>query len=134
MRALELISDTFLPVNEMVQAAAPEIMSGGGDFLKWYSAEIRTRWAAMKEALETAALCRFVCPEGGFYVTLRLLEADEEAASQAALSDHHILVHPGYFYDMAPHHLVFSFAQAADLTRQCLPKLEATWAVTGSKP
>jgi aspartate/methionine/tyrosine aminotransferase len=34
--ALELISDTFLPVNEIAQHAVPEIFSKGGTFLQNY--------------------------------------------------------------------------------------------------
>src|SRR5437764_10204596 len=36
LSALELISDTFLPVNEIAQFAAPEIFRRGQDFLKHY--------------------------------------------------------------------------------------------------
>ncbi len=39
LAALEMISDTFLPVSEIAQAAVPDIMSLGGPFLEKYSAE-----------------------------------------------------------------------------------------------
>ena len=32
LRSLELISDTFLPVNEIIQAAAPEIFKHGREY------------------------------------------------------------------------------------------------------
>lgn len=51
MRALELISDTFLPVNEIVQAAAPDIFEQGRDFLDSYAGEIRRRWGSRASSL-----------------------------------------------------------------------------------
>lgn len=121
-RALDLVSDTFLPVNEIVQAAAPDIFREGREFLVWYADEIRHRWEIAHGFLEHAARCSFSAPDGGFYVTLRL-ESDEEAAAAAILRGNHALVHPGYFYDIEPHHLVLSFVLEPDVMRSILPAL-----------
>jgi len=51
---------------------------------------------------------RFVLPQGGFYITLPIA-TDEEAAAARLLQTDRILVHPGYFYDIAPEHLVMTF-------------------------
>lgn len=128
LRALELISDTFLPVNEIAQAAAPEIFHRGAPFLGWYSEEVASRWKLMEGFLRRLISCRFVRPAGGFYVTVRLEGIDEEKASEALLRDDCLLVHPGYFYDMSPHHLVFSFVQHPELMQEYLPKLAANLA------
>lgn len=122
LRALELISDTFLPVNEIVQAAAPEIFERGRAFLEGYVEEIRRRWGVARECLDRTEQCRYTAPEGGFYVTLRL-ERDEEATAEAILRKTHTLVHPGYFYDIEPHHLVFSFILEPNLLREVFPRL-----------
>jgi aspartate/methionine/tyrosine aminotransferase len=122
MRALELISDTFLPVNEIVQEAAPEIFARGGDFQASYAAEIRRRWDTVRGFLDRPGGWRYTAPGGGFYVTLRI-EREEEPAAHAVLKEVHALAHPGYFYDIAPHHLVFSYILEPDRAREIFPRL-----------
>jgi alanine-synthesizing transaminase len=122
MRALELISDTFLPVNEIVQAAAPDIFEQGQDFLDSYAGEIRRRWWVARELIEQAAHCSCCFPGGGFYAALKL-DQDEEAAAKAVLQRAHLLVHPGYFYDIEPHHLVLSFVLEPQLMREVFSRL-----------
>lgn len=125
MKALELISDTFLPVNEMVQAAVPDILKGGMPFLSWYSEQVRERWRRAEEILKNTPHCDFVSPGGGFYVTLRLRNLDEDQVTMALLGKEHLLVHPGYFYEMEPHHLVLSFVQQAEVIEDALTRLVA---------
>jgi aspartate/methionine/tyrosine aminotransferase len=122
MRALELIADTFLPVNEIVQAAVPDIFERGRDFLDSYAGEIRQRWGIARELIEQSPHCSCCFPAGGFYVTLKL-DQDEEAAAKAILRKAHLLVHPGYFYDIEPHHLVLSFVLEPQLMRDAFSRL-----------
>jgi aspartate/methionine/tyrosine aminotransferase len=122
LRALELISDTFLPVNEIVQAAAPQLLQRGGRFLDAYVKEIRRRWEIAREFLEPSTRWNYSAPDGGFYLTLRL-QRDEEAAAEAILRRTHTLVHPGYFYDIEPHHLVLSFVSEPESMRRAFPRL-----------
>ena len=125
MRAFELISDTFLPVNEIVQAAVPEALREGSGFLAWHIGQVRNRWRQAQEILSSTPHCDFVSPEGGFYVTLRLPNLDEQQATMELLGKEHLLVHPGYFYDMEPHHLVLSFVQRAEVIEDALTRLVA---------
>jgi len=113
MSALELISDTFLPVNETAQFAVPQIFSRGQAFLSNYRQWITE---CRNTAVSNLRGCDFVPPAGGFYVTLRLRQ-DEEQAAMRLLGDSHILVHPGYFYDIAPDHLVMTFIQSPENVR-----------------
>ncbi len=103
--ALDLISDTFLPVNEVAQFAVPEIFHRGSDFLKRYRSWITQCRTA---AVEGLAGTSFVHPRGGFYITISI-DHDEEEAAATLLQRENILVHPGYFYDIAPDHLVMTF-------------------------
>jgi alanine-synthesizing transaminase len=107
LSALELISDTFLPVNETAQFAVPQIFEKGREFLENYK-----QWIAKCRNIAVACFtgCNAVLPAGGFYVTLSLAK-DEEQAALKLLGEEHILVHPGYFYDIAPDHLVMTFIQ-----------------------
>ena len=128
LRALELISDTFLPVNEMAQAAVPDIFREGEPFLRGYSAEIRVRWKEAEKILLESGHVQFVPPGGGFYVTLRLLDSEEEQAAMKILRQEHCLVHPGFFYDMNGNHLVLSFVQQQEQIRTALPRILAALA------
>jgi alanine-synthesizing transaminase len=123
LRALELISDTFLPVNEIIQAAVPDIFREGAEFLANYAGQVRERWRITESYLRQCARAGFVPPAGGFYVTLRLEGFEEEAAALAALRNERLLLHPGYYYDMKPHHLVLSFIQHPEVSRDALPRL-----------
>jgi alanine-synthesizing transaminase len=123
LRSLELISDTFLPVNEIVQACAPEIFRRGRAVAKEFARRVRECWKLAEGFLADFPCCTFIQPEGGFHVTLRLEGLDEERASEAILREDYLLVHPGYFYDMEPDHLVLSFVQQPETIRDSLPKL-----------
>ncbi len=123
LRTLEFISDTFLPVNELVQAAVPAIFNEGRLFLGAYRQEICLRWQTARALLSEAIECRFVDPEGGFYVTVDIGEVDEERAGEQILTKSHILVHPGHFYDIKPNHLVFSFVHEPSVIRKALPEV-----------
>ena len=105
LAALELISDTFLPVNEVAQFAVPDIFERGQDFLSAYKAWVSQCRAAALDGLKGIS---FVPPQGSFYFTIPITH-DEGQAAAALLEKHRILVHPGYFYDIRPDHLVMTF-------------------------
>jgi alanine-synthesizing transaminase len=126
MRALELMSDTFLPVNEIVQSAAPEILQEGKAFLEDYRASMLRRWEIAKSELEQSKVVRFSPPDGGFYVTLKLEDLEEERAVETILSENLALLHPGHFYDMDPNHLVLSFVLQPETLREILPGIVRT--------
>jgi alanine-synthesizing transaminase len=105
LSALEMMSDTLLPVNEIVQFSVPELFSHGNGFQKNYVEWVRQ---CFDKAMAGLADVDFVRPRGGFYVTLPVFEDEEEAATNL-LRDHGILTHPGYYYDIEPNHLVSTF-------------------------
>jgi alanine-synthesizing transaminase len=126
MQSLELISDTFLPVNEIVQAAAAEIFQHGQRVSKEFALRIQQCWELVESYLAQSKHCTCIRPEGGFYSALRLDHLEEERAAEMILRNDHLLVHPGYFYDMAPDHLVLSFVQSPDILRDSIPRLLRT--------
>jgi len=126
MRSLELVSDTFLPVNEIIQAAAPEIFEQGSSILDAFAHRVRESWSRTEAKLASSKCIRYLKPRGGFYVTLQLEGLDEETAAENVLRQNRLLVHPGYFYDMAPNHLIFCFVQKPETLRESLPKLLET--------
>jgi len=118
MSALEMISDTFLPVNEIAQFAVPQVFEKGRQFLKDYQAWISSCRRAALEGLTGT----FVEPRGGFYITLKI-SADEEKAAESLLREEQILTHPGYFYDIKPDHLVMTFIQQPDVVGRSFRKI-----------
>jgi alanine-synthesizing transaminase len=119
MSALEMISDTFLPVNEIVQFAVPDIFARGKTFQKDYVAWVRQ---CHERAMNGLADVEFVRPRGGFYVTVPTFE-DEEGASTDLLREHGILTHPGYYYDIKPNHLVMTFIHGPRTLTKCFRRI-----------
>lgn len=126
LRSLELISDTFLPVNEIIQAAAPDIFKHGNDVAVGFAKRIRECWDLAESALLSGRRFRYARPDGGIYVTLKLEDLDEEEAAESIMRKNGLLMHPGYFYDMAPHHLILSFVQIPELIQKTFPELVKT--------
>jgi alanine-synthesizing transaminase len=124
---LELISDTFLPVNEMVQFSVPEIFRAGEDFLPTYAGWVRRCRDIAIQALSRCTGIHYIPPAGGFYLTVRLLneETDEDELTVQLLQKSNLLLHPGYFYDIPPSHLVMTFIQDHETLQTALNRLEA---------
>jgi aspartate/methionine/tyrosine aminotransferase len=122
MRALELMSDTFLPVNEIVQASAPEIFHRGKETRIDFAHRIRECWETAEIFLAHSRNCSYIKPGGGFYVTLQIENLDEERVAEEILRENHMLIHPGYFYDLKPNHLVLSFVQSPETIRASFPE------------
>jgi aspartate/methionine/tyrosine aminotransferase len=121
LSALELISDTFLPVNEIAQFAVPGIFRQGQDFLKRYANWVAQCRAAAMDGLKGLS---FVPPRGSFYITLPIARDEEEAAATLLERDR-ILVHPGYFYDIPPDHLVTTFIDDPGAVRAHFERIRA---------
>jgi aspartate/methionine/tyrosine aminotransferase len=116
---LEMVSDTFLPVNEIAQFAVPGIFEQGQAFLVQYRA-----WVAgcRNVAVEKLAGLRFAGPRGGFYLTAGI-DRDEDQAALEALRHEHLLTHPGWFYEIEPHHLVITFVNDPGRLADALARL-----------
>jgi alanine-synthesizing transaminase len=126
LRSLELMSDTFLPVNEIVQASAPAIFERGRSIRIEFAQRVRECWNIADYLLAHSPNCNYIKPDGGFYVTLELGTLDEERGAEAILRENHVLIHPGYFYDMDPNHLVLSFVQRPETIRTAFPEFLRT--------
>ena len=119
MTTLELIADTFLPVNEIVQFSVAGIFEKGSTFLEGYTRRVLTCRNTMLEMLGPALKNP---PLGGFYVVVPC-GAEEEDFAINLLEEEHVLVHPGYFYDIEGHHIVFSFLHDTEVLKEALPRI-----------
>jgi aspartate/methionine/tyrosine aminotransferase len=116
LETLELMSDTFLPVNEMVQFCVPEVLSRGRLFLEDYRSRVEHCRDLALDLLSDLGEVQFVPPAGGFYLTLRSKDPEprweDETLVLRLLETRQVLLHPGFFYDLPPAHLVMTFVQA----------------------
>ncbi len=93
---LEFIADTYLSVNAMVQRAAPRLLSSQ----KPVQQEILARIAVNERRLRTMPELAAAPREGGWYAILTLpAEITDEQCCLEVLTDHGLIVHPGFFYD-----------------------------------
>ncbi len=126
MAALETMSDMFLPVGEIAQFAVADIFRGGKTFLADYVSEMRRRRDAAVALLVASPHLQAIPPRGGFYVTARIVggrREDEEVVALDLLRERGILVHPGYFYDIEPPHLVMSFVHEGEPLRAAIGRM-----------
>ena len=113
-----------MAVNEIAQFALPALFLEGKSFLAEYRSEIRRRGQTAIETLSKSPALSFIPPEGGFYLTVRAdRRMDEEKIALELLRRHGILIHPGFFYDLAPTHFVFSFVSTPAVLEEHLGKI-----------
>jgi alanine-synthesizing transaminase len=125
LKGLETISDTFLPVADAAQWAIPDLLEKSADFQQSYSSEIKRRAHIMREALQGIPDLTSNYPEGGFYTTVQLPDSiDEEKIALRLLEQEHVLIHPGYFYDVLGNHLVMSHVSSEEEIRESCGKLQ----------
>lgn len=96
---LEVIADTYLSVNTPVQNALE----------RWFPLKEQIQ-GQIKERLRnnldflvkeiSSANCQLLTPQGGWYAVLKIpgLKGEEELVLKL-LSEDHVFVHPGYFFD-----------------------------------
>lgn len=124
LTALERISDAFLPVNEIAQAAVPRIFSDSRAFTDRYQKEIAARRDECLGIITRSARASVIPPAGGFYAALRVNTTwDDETLALHILRATGCLVHPGFFYDLDPTHLVLSVVSAPDAGREALRRI-----------
>ncbi|MEK7286766.1 MAG: aminotransferase class I/II-fold pyridoxal phosphate-dependent enzyme [Nitrospirota bacterium] len=125
VRILQKISDTFLPNNEWAQFATPTLFAEGGNFLKQYKAQMEHRKEIAMSVLSHTESLAVNPPEAGFYVVVKIKDPrkNEEKIALALLEQEGILIHPGYFYNLPPGHLVICFVSRPQVLRKCLEKI-----------
>lgn len=126
LTALERVSDALLPVNELVQAAVPRLLEDGRGFLADYRREIAARRDESIGLLSQAPRVSLIAPRGGFYVAPRIHTAmDDAALALHILKTTGCLVHPGFYYDLDPTHLVLSLVSSPDTGPEALRRVVA---------
>jgi alanine-synthesizing transaminase len=97
---LEIIADTYLSLSAPVQWAIPALLEQRQSFQTQLLSRARKNLAELDDQLATQKSCARLVVEGGWYAVLRVpaTRSDEELAIEL-LSQKHVYVHPGHFYD-----------------------------------
>jgi|SRR5579863_544760 len=125
VEGLETLSDAFLPVGELQQFAIPEIFRQSGDFQRSYVEAIQHRCRTALETISRSRALQVVPPQGGFYLCAKISNPnlDEEEVALDLLKTERVLVHPGYFYNLDPPHLVASIVPDPEVLSVAFKKI-----------
>ncbi len=107
---LEVIADTFLPMNTPAQWATPIFLRERHGFQKQVMARARRNLAELHRQLAAQKSCGHLEVEGGWYAVLRApaTRSDEDLAIEL-LEKKDVYLHPGHFFDFpAEGHLIVS--------------------------
>jgi alanine-synthesizing transaminase len=121
---LELILDTYLSVGTPVQSALGSLLEVGAEFQRHIAARISHNRAALAALLQGSPV-HTLHAEGGWSAILQLPNIHKEDVWAARLlSEHHVLVQPGYFFDMASEaYLVVSLITEPDVFAEGIRRL-----------
>jgi len=99
---LELICDTYLSVSTPVQLAARRLLEESAPVRDQIRARIRANDAWLRDATADAPDVTVLAAEGGWSAVLRVPSLEsEETLALSLVTDHGVIVHPGFFFDFA---------------------------------
>jgi alanine-synthesizing transaminase len=100
MAGLEIIADTFLSVSTPAQVALPELLTRGAVVRDEIRARTARNLAALVSAVAAVPAVTLLPPAGGWCAVLQVPSfRHEEALVLDLVTQHGVLVHPGYFFD-----------------------------------
>ncbi len=122
---LELLGDTYLPVNSPVQQALPRLLQIAKGIRTDLRKRIHGNRMALEGVLRRAPSCRMLPSEGGWSAVLKIpATRSEEEWVLALLEEDEVLVHPGYFFDFSsPAYLVLSLLPAEESLREGVERI-----------
>jgi aspartate/methionine/tyrosine aminotransferase len=113
---LELACDTYLSVSTPVQTAAAELFEKGAAIRGQIQERTRRNLRSLADLAAGSPECRLLRAEGGWSAILHVptLQSEEELVLEL-LEREHVLVHPGYFFDVPREtHIVVSLLTPPD--------------------
>jgi len=126
---LEIIADTYLSLSAPTQAALPALIAERHSLRPQLLARISENRAHLQSQLRTYPSCELLHADAGWYAILRYsanssTRASDEDLAIHLLRTHHVLLHPGHFYDFpSNNHLVLSLITPAPDFREGIQKL-----------
>jgi len=100
MNAFEVVADTYLSISTPVQVAAPVLLERGAVVREQLQERIARNLAALRAAVSGVSCVSLLAVEGGWTAVLQVpAYRSEEALAMELLTEDHVLVHPGFFFD-----------------------------------
>jgi hypothetical protein len=98
--AFEVVADTYLSVSTPIQIALPSLLERGAGVREQIQARTRRNLASLREAVSGFPSISLLEPEGGWSAVLQVpAYRSEESLVLELLTEDHVLVHPGFFFD-----------------------------------
>jgi alanine-synthesizing transaminase len=123
---LEVLNDTFLGANGLIQSMLPTLFARGMEFVGEMREHIR---ANLDLALSRLSACPRISarpPDGGYYLFPEVDGWDDEEELVLHLLRHGVLVHPGFFYSYEHgSHMMISCLGRRDELEQGLDRIVA---------
>jgi alanine-synthesizing transaminase len=130
---LEIIADTYLSLSAPAQAALPALLAQRHSLRPQLLARIRENLSHLQSQLRSRPAVELLHAEAGWYATLRYsansfalgpIPSSDEALAIHLLRQHHVLLHPGHFYDFpSNNHLVLSLITPTEIFRAAIQQL-----------
>lgn len=100
LTSYEVIADTYLSVSTPVQVAAPALLSRGAVVRANLQRRIARNLASLRQAMAACPAATVLRVEGGWSAVVQVptLQSEESLVLQL-VTDHDIIVHPGFFFD-----------------------------------
>lgn len=117
LQRLEVICDTYLSVSTPVQVAAAGLIAGGATIRSQILERVHANYQTLMSACARYPSVRLLPAEGGWCAVVRVPSTvGEEALALRVLHEAHVIVHPGYFFDIHQGaHLVVSLLPEPDV-------------------
>lgn len=121
---LELLLDTYLSVNIPTQSALPELFSVGAGVRAKLLARFKQNLAVIQKELAGTGI-HLLRTEGGWSTILQVPRIlPEEIWVERLVTEQHVIVQPGYFFDMASEaYLVISLITEPETLREGIHRL-----------
>jgi alanine-synthesizing transaminase len=122
---LEIAADAYLSVGTPVQVAAPTLLKAGHDVRLQIRQRVVSNYRQLLDAVRRHPSCQVLRAEGGWSAVLRIPHTmPEDECVIRLLERHHLLVHPGYFFDFPRDgYLVVSLLTRPDVFRRAIGRL-----------
>jgi len=95
---LEILNDTLLGANSLVQSMLPALFERGRPFLEHMRDRVRHSIDSALRQLGADGRVSAVAPDGGYYLFPAVAGWDDDEQLVLHLLQHGVFVHPGYFY------------------------------------
>src|SRR5215469_15486065 len=105
LERLEIIADTYLSLSAPAQVSLPTLLAQRHSLRSQLLARIRENLVQLQSALAGHLAAELLHADAGWYAVIRILPharkglPSDECFAIQLLRDHHVLVHPGHFYD-----------------------------------